>query len=183
MKCTASDFLGLLDFAFSSCLFLTARVKSDLVLSSHVFPFQLDGYIARNVQGQKSLLGSIIDPLADKLLLTTLFVTLTYVKLIPCNFSCYSLSFGLSNMCFFLQTALFERSHCLTSGALAALVILRDVVLVLGGAVTRYRTMERPVTLFRYFSPSVSPLQVTPTVMSKVHFGSVFHFHYFFPFQ
>ncbi|VDN24650.1 unnamed protein product [Gongylonema pulchrum] len=97
----------------------------------------LDGYIARNFRDQKSLLGSIIDPFADKLLIMTLFVTLTYVNLIP--------------------------------WPLTALVVLRDVLLIIGAALTRYRTMERPVTLFRFFNASISPLQVTPTVVSKLN--------------
>ncbi|CAG9535805.1 unnamed protein product [Cercopithifilaria johnstoni] len=97
----------------------------------------LDGYIARRIRNQRSLIGSIIDPVADKLLLTTVFITLTYVKLIPLE--------------------------------LTVLVILRDVGLIIGGAVTRYKTMEKPITLVRYFSPSISPLQVTPTFVSKVN--------------
>uniref|UniRef100_A0A0R3RPS2 cardiolipin synthase (CMP-forming) n=1 Tax=Elaeophora elaphi TaxID=1147741 RepID=A0A0R3RPS2_9BILA len=97
----------------------------------------LDGYIARKVKNQSSLVGSVIDPVADKLLITTIFVALTYVKLIPL--------------------------------ALTVLVILRDVGLITGGAVTRYKTMEKPITLARYFNPSISPLQVTPTSVSKVN--------------
>ncbi|VDM11215.1 unnamed protein product [Wuchereria bancrofti] len=97
----------------------------------------LDGYIARSFWSQSSLVGSIIDPVADKLLVTTVFISLTYVKLVPLP--------------------------------LTILVILRDVGLIAGGAVTRYKTLEKPVTLVRYFSPSVSPLQVTPTSISKVN--------------
>ncbi|KAL8601551.1 hypothetical protein ACOMHN_003817 [Nucella lapillus] len=43
----------------------------------------LDGYIARNFANQKSALGSALDPLADKLLVTVLTITLTSVGLIP----------------------------------------------------------------------------------------------------
>lgn len=43
----------------------------------------LDGFIARNVPGQKSLLGSVLDPVADKLLISTMFITMTYAGLIP----------------------------------------------------------------------------------------------------
>ncbi|KAM3717091.1 putative cardiolipin synthase (CMP-forming) [Dirofilaria immitis] len=96
----------------------------------------LDGYIARNVRNQSSLVGSIIDPIADKLFITTLFVILTYVRLMPIS--------------------------------LTVLVILRDIALTVGGALTRYKTMEKPVTLVRYFNPSVSPLQVIPTFISKM---------------
>ncbi|KAI9143804.1 cardiolipin synthase-like protein [Paraphysoderma sedebokerense] len=42
----------------------------------------LDGYIARRYNMQ-SFVGSIIDPLADKVLMTTLTISLGYVELIP----------------------------------------------------------------------------------------------------
>ncbi|OZC08859.1 hypothetical protein X798_04091 [Onchocerca flexuosa] len=53
--------------------------------------------------------------------------------------------------------------------ALTILVILRDVSLIVGGAMIRYKTIEKPITLVRYFNPSISPLQVTPTFVSKVN--------------
>ena len=42
----------------------------------------LDGYIARS-QGRQTRLGAFLDPMADKLLLTSGFVTLTWLKVIP----------------------------------------------------------------------------------------------------
>lgn len=51
----------------------------------HIFS-QLDGFIARNVPGQRSLLGSVLDPIADKLLVSVMFVTMSCVALIPCMF-------------------------------------------------------------------------------------------------
>src|SRR5713101_2403535 len=42
----------------------------------------LDGYIARS-RGHQTRLGAFLDPVADKLLLTSAFVTLTYLKVIP----------------------------------------------------------------------------------------------------
>src|SRR5207244_1809920 len=42
----------------------------------------LDGYIARS-RGRQTRLGAFLDPVADKLLLTSAFVTLTYLKVIP----------------------------------------------------------------------------------------------------
>ena len=42
----------------------------------------LDGYIARR-QGRQTRLGAFLDPMADKLLLTSGFVTLTWLKVIP----------------------------------------------------------------------------------------------------
>ncbi|XP_051284695.1 cardiolipin synthase (CMP-forming) [Dicentrarchus labrax] len=43
----------------------------------------LDGYIARTWPTQKSALGSALDPLADKILISILYVSLTYAQLIP----------------------------------------------------------------------------------------------------
>uniref|UniRef100_A0A1A8HRP2 Cardiolipin synthase (CMP-forming) n=2 Tax=Nothobranchius kuhntae TaxID=321403 RepID=A0A1A8HRP2_NOTKU len=43
----------------------------------------LDGYIARTWPNQKSALGSALDPLADKILISILYVSLTYADLIP----------------------------------------------------------------------------------------------------
>jgi cardiolipin synthase len=42
----------------------------------------LDGYIARN-RGRQTRLGAFLDPMADKLLLTASFITLTYLKALP----------------------------------------------------------------------------------------------------
>jgi cardiolipin synthase (CMP-forming) len=42
----------------------------------------LDGYIARRC-GSQSRLGAFLDPMADKLLLTASFVTLTYLRALP----------------------------------------------------------------------------------------------------
>lgn len=42
----------------------------------------LDGYIARS-RGSQTRLGAFLDPVADKLLLTSAFVTLTWLKVIP----------------------------------------------------------------------------------------------------
>ncbi|XP_056148033.1 cardiolipin synthase (CMP-forming) [Lampris incognitus] len=43
----------------------------------------LDGFIARTWPNQKSALGSALDPLADKILISILYVSLTYAQLIP----------------------------------------------------------------------------------------------------
>ncbi|XP_002741310.1 cardiolipin synthase (CMP-forming)-like [Saccoglossus kowalevskii] len=57
---------------FATCLFGIAGI-TDL----------LDGYIARNFANQQSVFGSILDPLADKILVGVLTVSLTAVNLIP----------------------------------------------------------------------------------------------------
>lgn len=62
--------------------------KGDFPLAVAVFFFAgltdvLDGFIARKVPGQASSLGSFLDPLADKVLVTALYLSLTYVGIIP----------------------------------------------------------------------------------------------------
>lgn len=44
---------------------------------------QLDGWIARTWESQASKMGSFLDPMADKILIATLFLSLTYADLIP----------------------------------------------------------------------------------------------------
>lgn len=43
----------------------------------------MDGWIARTWESQSSKMGSFLDPMADKILIGTLFLTLTYADLIP----------------------------------------------------------------------------------------------------
>ncbi|KAI6188861.1 Cardiolipin synthase [Aphelenchoides besseyi] len=43
----------------------------------------IDGQIARRFPSQRSMLGTMLDPVADKFLISTLFITLAYVHLIP----------------------------------------------------------------------------------------------------
>jgi cardiolipin synthase (CMP-forming) len=63
-------------------VFVTLLVYNRVLLSCATFVLagitdMLDGYIART-RGTKTRLGAFLDPLADKLLLTAAFVTLTY---------------------------------------------------------------------------------------------------------
>ncbi len=53
-----------------------------LVFSVAALTDLLDGWVARH-QGLSSRLGAFLDPMADKLLLTASFVTLTYLKALP----------------------------------------------------------------------------------------------------
>ncbi|XP_034938251.1 probable cardiolipin synthase (CMP-forming) [Chelonus insularis] len=48
----------------------------------------IDGWIARTWVSQASKLGSFLDPMADKLLVGTLFLSLTWVDLIPISLTC-----------------------------------------------------------------------------------------------
>jgi len=60
------------NYIFGLAIFAYAAV-SDLI----------DGWIARTFPSQQSVLGSALDPLADKVLISVLVLSLTYVDLIP----------------------------------------------------------------------------------------------------
>jgi len=62
----------------------------------------LDGYVARH-RGMQSRLGAFLDPLADKLLLISSFVTLTWLKALP----------------FWIAAVVISRDIILVVGALA----------------------------------------------------------------
>ncbi|CAK6978147.1 cardiolipin synthase (CMP-forming) [Scomber scombrus] len=61
------------------------RTEAAPVPGQGLFKFKelLDGYIARTWPTQKSALGSALDPLADKILISILYVSLTYAEIIP----------------------------------------------------------------------------------------------------
>lgn len=60
------------NYSYACCLLIIAG-----------FTDLLDGYIARNFKAQSSKLGSFLDPLADKILVGTVFLTLTYAGIVP----------------------------------------------------------------------------------------------------
>jgi cardiolipin synthase len=73
------------------------------------FTDALDGFLAKQFHWQ-SRLGSILDPLADKLLLVSSFLTLAWIELIPLW--------------------------------LVAVVIIRDLLIVIGGVVFHYMFVQ-----------------------------------------
>ncbi|BFZ07567.1 hypothetical protein BsWGS_10606 [Bradybaena similaris] len=97
----------------------------------------LDGYIARNFKNQTTALGMALDPLADKLLVSFLTVSLTSVGLIPVP--------------------------------MTALILSRDVVLIVGSFYIRYTTLSPPRTLSRYFDVSHVTVRLHPSRISKVN--------------
>lgn len=76
------------------CRIMLAPVLGHLIMTQHfhlslaLFTLAgatdlLDGYIARTWPSQKSALGSALDPLADKILISALYISLTFADLIP----------------------------------------------------------------------------------------------------
>lgn len=65
-------------------LVMTEGYTSALVLFSAAGVTDvLDGWVARSFPSQQSMLGTVVDPLADKCLVVTLFLSLTVAGLIP----------------------------------------------------------------------------------------------------
>ncbi|KAJ3028018.1 hypothetical protein HDV00_010699 [Rhizophlyctis rosea] len=96
----------------------------------------VDGWMARN-WNMKTFLGSALDPMADKVLMTVLTVSLAGAGLVPVP--------------------------------LAALILLRDVGLVLGTAYYRYASLPPPKTASRYFDLSLPSAEVQPPMISKLN--------------
>lgn len=63
--------VGLRHFGWALLLFIAAAISDGL-----------DGWVARRLQ-QRSSLGMVLDPLADKLLLTALFIALAVMQVLP----------------------------------------------------------------------------------------------------
>lgn len=93
----------------------------------------LDGYIAKNYN-QKSHFGSLLDPLADKVIIGTLAIALCYKGLLPLP--------------------------------LCGIILGRDLVLITGSFIIRYRTLPRGVKFFDYSHSSM--FSIAPSLLSKV---------------
>lgn len=63
-------------------LLIDAKVLSVIIFALSMFTDVLDGLIARKLK-QHTALGSFLDPMADKLLLVSAFLTFTYLKKLP----------------------------------------------------------------------------------------------------
>jgi len=83
----------------------------------------LDGYVARQ-RGSQSRLGAFLDPLADKLLLVSSFVTLTWLRVLP----------------FWIAAVVISRDLILMGGALA--------IHMAGGRITPRPTAAGKATTF-----------------------------------
>ncbi len=94
----------------------------------------IDGFLARAYNWQ-SKLGSMLDPIADKLLLVVIFVTLSYKGVIPVW--------------------------------LTALVVLRDIVIIMG-AMT-YHWLTRELTITPLFSSKINTALQISYVLALIY--------------
>ena len=128
---------------------------------------QVDGYIARRFK-MESVVGTILDPAADKILMTTLTVTLALKDLIPGAFTFQSLPASTSTST--------------PPVPVAAIILGRDVLLSLWAFYIRYTSLPAPVSSCfscpRYLCNSVS-LENVRTILGLLHSlcGSSTHAH------
>lgn len=117
-----------------------------------------------------SVLGTILDPAADKALVGTLVVSLTVQGLLPCE-------------SFVLEKELDCHAELLVP--LATIIVGRDLLLSLSAFYIRYTSLPHPVciplylvshalnslkkTFRRYWDFSIPSAEVHPTIISKVN--------------
>lgn len=138
----------------------------------------LDGWIARR-WNQKTVVGTVIDPMADKTLVTVLVVALATKGALPGS---YHPSLSLPSPNFFPsspQTAFLPFSRdsypsitdthisCLTPVWLAAVILGRDVGLGIAAIYYRWISLPPPKTFARYWDFSLPSAEVRPTTISK----------------
>eukprot|EP00051_Salpingoeca_urceolata_P023946 m.413134 g.413134 ORF g.413134 m.413134 type:complete len:338 (+) comp20172_c5_seq8:92-1105(+) len=133
-RLTATPFLGHLivskQYPAALGLFMVAGVSD-----------WLDGFIARRYKTQSSVLGAVIDPVADKFLIVTLTVCLAQAQLLPLPLAALFVARDAS----FLASACFIRYKSLRLQGLAT------------------------VPLKTYFAFDRPTVQVTPTTASKAN--------------
>ncbi|GBB94616.1 hypothetical protein RclHR1_02390022 [Rhizophagus clarus] len=111
----------------------------DLALIAFIyagFTDSLDGFIARKYN-MKTMLGTVMDPAADKALMTIMTITLAMKDLLPIP--------------------------------IAAVILGRDIGLILASFYYRYISLPPPKTIGRYFDISIPSAEVRPTLISKVN--------------
>ncbi len=130
----------------------------------------LDGLIARKLQ-QKTVLGSFLDPMADKLLLTAVFVTLT-IPSVPVAY----------HIPIWLTITAISRDLLI---ALAALIIHLQTrhtefpPSFLGKCTTAAQLITVAVTLLASLTPEVMPI-LDPLVVATLLVTVVSGLHYFY---
>ncbi|KAF7309932.1 Phosphatidyl synthase [Mycena indigotica] len=111
-----------------------------------------DGWLARRYKTQ-TVLGTILDPAADKALVTTLAVTLTMKGMLP------------RMICLLAPIQIFKQ----WAVPLTVIILGRDVLLSLSAFYIRYTSLAPPKTFARYWDFSLPSAEVRPTFISKVN--------------
>jgi len=129
--------------------FITLLIYGYLILALILFCLMgltdgVDGFIAR-IKGQKTELGTFLDPLADKLLLTTSFITLSIVGEIPV----------------WITILVVSRDVLIVIGALVTHILTDNLVVspsILGKATTFVQILTISLVLLFYVLHKSSPI-------------------------
>lgn len=113
----------------------------------------LDGWIARR-WNLKTVVGTVIDPMADKTLMTILTVALAVKGALP----------GMAILPFRPQPPLTNHP---TKVWLAVIILGRDVGLAMSAIYYRWISLPPPKTFSRYWDFSLPSAEVRPTTISK----------------
>ena len=115
----------------------------------------VDGWIARK-WGSQTVVGTVIDPMADKTLMTVVTICLAVKGALPGVLSTPSVRCELS---------LTDSMPVL----LAGLILGRDVALGIAAIYYRYISLPEPKTFTRYWNFSLPSAEVHPTQISKIN--------------
>ncbi|CAG8467979.1 9075_t:CDS:2 [Diversispora eburnea] len=123
----------------------------------------LDGFIARHYKLQ-TMVGTVMDPLADKILMTIITVTLNMKDLIPSKYfknvrNALSQYFKLFILTVFIKAPI------------AAVILGRDGCLILASFYYRFISLPPPKTINRYFDFSIPSAEVN-TALQLVLMGA-----------
>ena len=135
------------------CLFIYAGV-TDLV----------DGWIARK-WGLQTVVGTVIDPMADKALMTVVTICLAVKDVLPGK----STMPDYSSHSYIHATNQQTLTLFLRLVPLAILILGRDVLLGLSAFYYRYISLPPPRTFARYWDFSLPSAEVRPTRISKIN--------------
>lgn len=113
----------------------------------------VDGWIARKYHLQ-TVVGTIIDPMADKLLMTI-------------GVACLAVNGSLPSMFVVLSCLAFNLT--LLSVWLAVIILGRDIGLAISAIYYRWISLPAPKTMARYWDFSLPSAEVKPTEISKIN--------------
>lgn len=120
----------------------------------------VDGWIARNWELQ-TVVGTVLDPMADKMLMTIVTICLAVKAAIPGMFLVHDGNIE--------EPSGLIRSFGKFTVSLAAVILGRDAILGLVAIYIRYISLPAPKTFVRYWDFSLPSAEVRPTGISKIN--------------